>query len=193
MDAAVRLIARQGVKAATVRSIARAAGVTEAAVYRHYASKEELYLEAYKLLVAEMMQAKQRIAQSDATLAEKLREWVRVSYEFFDDHADAFTFVFLTPHDLPETQGEITTTQGQLLIGLIRQAQQSGEMVAMCPELAASHFIGLMLNVPRSINERLLQGPASQYADAVTEAVFRALAIASPAHRTDGRGEPTRD
>ena len=37
----------------------------------------------------------------------KLREWVRVSYRFFDKHADSFTFVLLTPHDLPDTQRDI--------------------------------------------------------------------------------------
>jgi AcrR family transcriptional regulator len=177
LGAAVRLIARRGVKAATVRSIARAAGVTEAAVYRHYASKEELYLDAYTRLIAGMTEAKQAIASSDATFGEKLREWVRVSYEFFDGHADAFTFVFLTPHDLPEAEAEITTAQGRLLLNLIERAQNVGEMAPMCNRLAASHFIGLMLNVPRSINEGLLEGPASKYVDNVTEAIYRALAV----------------
>jgi AcrR family transcriptional regulator len=177
LNAAVQLMAQKGVKAATTRAIARAAGVTEGAVYRHFVSKEELYLEAYTRLITKMTQAKQAIVSSTATLREKLREWVRISYEFFDEHPDAFTFVFLTPHDLPQTQRDITTAQSRLLTDVIKQAQMTGQMPAMRLELAASHFIGLMLNVPRLINEGTLEGPASKYVDDVAEAVCRALVV----------------
>ena len=170
-------MARNGVRAATTRAIARAAGVTEGAVYRHFVSKEELYLEAYTRLLTKMTEVKQVIASSAASLSEKLREWVRVSYEFFDGHPDAFTFVFLMPHDLPQTQRDITRAQGRLLTDVIRRAQAAGEMPEMRAELAASHFIGLMLNVPRSINEGALEGPASKYVDDVADAVCRALRL----------------
>jgi AcrR family transcriptional regulator len=177
IEAAVGLIARRGLKAASVRAIASAAGLTEAAVYRHFASKEQLYVDAYTLLITDMIRAKEAIASRPQTLAEKVHEWVRVSYESFDEEPDAFTFVLLIPHDLPEAEREITTRQGRLFMDLVRQAQASGEMPPMPAELALSHFTGVMLNVPRLINEGTLGGPASQYVDAVTEAVRRVLNI----------------
>lgn len=178
LNAAVQLMAQKGVKAATTRAIARAAGVTEGAVYRHFVSKEELYLDAYTRLITTMTHAKEAIVSSSATLREKLREWVRVSYEFFDEHPDAFTFVLLTPHDLPKAQRDITTAQSRLLIDVIKQAQVTGQMPPMRVELAASHFIGLLLNVPRLINEGTLERPALKYVDDVCDAVYRALVVA---------------
>ena len=177
MDAAVRLIARKGVKAATIRSIAHEAGVTEGAVYRHYDSKEQLYLDAYTRLITEMAGAKQEIAARSAGVREKLRDWVRVSYEFYDQHADAFTFVLLIPHDLPASQREITRAQGTLFMDVVRRAQEQQQMKPMRPEIALSHFTGVMLNVPRLINEGTLQGPAVQYLPDVVQAVYRVLEI----------------
>lgn len=177
MHAAVRIMARQGVKAATVRAIAREAGVTEAAVYRHYPSKEALYLEAFERLVNEMTAVKETIAHSSATLRQKLREWVRVSYESYDRLPHAFSFVLLMPHDLPASHRDIVERQGHLFINIVLAAQAAGEMPPMKPELALSHFTGLMLNVPRLIEEGTLEGPATQYTDEVAAATDRALGI----------------
>jgi AcrR family transcriptional regulator len=175
MDAAVRLVAQNGVKGTTVRSIAREAGVTEAALYRHYASKAELCLDVYTRIVAEMIRAKETIASSDLPVRDKIHEWVRVSYELFDRHPDAFTFVLLTPHEFTESERKIATLQGLIFTDLVERAQAVGELRRMPPELALSHFSGVMLNVPRLINEGVLEGPASRHADDVAAAIWRIL------------------
>lgn len=43
MDVAVKLFARQGFNGTTTRQVAQAAGVTEALIFRHFPSKEDLY------------------------------------------------------------------------------------------------------------------------------------------------------
>ena len=175
IDAAVRLVARNGVRGTTVRSIAREAGVTEGALYRHYASKAELCLDIYTRIVTDMIRAKEAIAFSHAPVRNKLHEWVRVSYEFFDRHADAFTFVLLTPHDFSEAERQIATRQGEIFMGMVEQAQAEGQVRAISAKLALSHFSGMMLSVPRLINKGVLEGPASRYADDVAAAIWRIL------------------
>ena len=44
---------------------------------------------------------------------------------------------------------------------LYRAALAGGEALAMSEEMALSHFTGLMLNVPRLINEGRLPGPGA--------------------------------
>ena len=173
--ATVRLVAQNGVKAATIRQIARAAGVTEGAIYRHYVSKEELCLEIYSQIVTEMANMKQRIAANHAPIREKIREWTRISYEFFDHHPEGFTFILLTTHNFPENKRELTVRQGRIFMEMIKSAVAAGEIKPIAPELALSHFTGVMLNVPRLINEGLLEGPASRYFDAVADAVWNIL------------------
>ncbi len=175
MDATARLMARRGVKGASVRAIAREAGVTEGAVYRHFASKEVLYAAAYVRVIREMAEVKKAIASQQIPIERRLREWVRASFEFFDRHPDAFTFVLLTPHDLPEPQREVGRLNSNTFIEMVKDAQQGGTLKPMRPELVLSHFSGVLLNVPRLINEGTLEGPALRYTDEVVEAVWDML------------------
>ena len=171
--ATVRLVAQHGFKAATIREIARAAGVTEGAIYRHFTSKEELCLEIYSRIVTEMAQLKKDIVTGSSGIRDKLREWVRISYDFFDRYPDGFTFILLTTHNFPENEQEIISRQGKIFLEMIQQAVAAGELRPIRPELALSHFSGILLNVPRLINEGVLAPPASQYLDEVTMAIWK--------------------
>jgi len=177
MAATVRLVARNGVKAATIRQISTEAGVTEGALYRHFSGKEDLCHKAYSKIVLDMAAAKGRIITSGEPVREQIREWVRISYEYFDRYPDAFTYVLLTDHDFPEEQKEITTLQGRLFMRLIEQGQRDGELMPMPPKVALSHFTGMMLNLPRLINEKILDPPASQYVDEVVAALWRVFQL----------------
>ena len=45
-----------------------------------------------------MASTKEMIALSTASVAEKMREWVRASYDYYDQFPDAFSYVFFTEH-----------------------------------------------------------------------------------------------
>ena len=47
-------------------------------------------------------------------------------------------------------------------------------------ELALSHFSGILLNVPRLINEGSLPRPALQYTDEVKRAIYRVFDLVEP-------------
>jgi len=65
--------------------------------------------------------------------------------------------------------------QGRIFMEMIKSAVATEEIKPIAPELALSHFTGVMLNVPRLINEGLLEGPASRYFEAVADAVWNIL------------------
>jgi len=177
VTATIRLVARQGMRAATIRQIAQASGVTEGAIYRHFSSKEDLCHQAYCQIVAEMAAAKEQLVASQRPLRDKLREWIQVSYAYFDHYPEAFTYVLLTPHAFTEDPEGITSQQGQLLMHLIRQVSRQGQMPPVQPVMALCFFTGMMLNIPRLINEGALKGPASRYTDEVAEAVWRVFKL----------------
>lgn len=166
-------MATRGAGAATIRAIAREVGVTDAAIYRHYRSKDELYWSAYTQITQEMVQEKEPLLNRDEPIHQRLREWIRLTYRFYDQHPDAFYFVFIQPHDPPEEMREITLVQGEILGRMITQAQRDGEIRDLRTELALSHFTGLLLNVPRLISAGALQGPAERHIDDVFDAVWR--------------------
>ena len=173
VSAAVRLVARQGVNGTSIRQIATAAGVTEGALYRHFKGKDDLCQQAYFTIVADMASVKEKIAASPAPIPAKIREWVRVSYEYYDQFPDAFSYVFFTEHDFPESWKEITTRQGRIFARIIAQMNPAPAQ----PALALSHFSGVLLNVPRLINEGSLPRPALNYADEVVEAIYRIFGL----------------
>ena len=178
--AAIREVAHRGVIGSTIRRIAAEAGVTEGAIYRHFESKEALCLEAYSRIVGEMAEQKRTIVEGEARTTDKLTAWVRVTYEYFDRYREAFVYVLLTPHDFPPETQEITTRQGRLFTRLMEKAVETGEMLDIPTHLARSHFAGIMLNVPRSIHESILEGPAVQYVDDVMRAIICIFRLASP-------------
>jgi AcrR family transcriptional regulator len=175
LTAAVRLVATGGAEAATVRAIAREAGVTDAAVYRHYDSKDDLCWRAYNRIVDEMIREKRDLVHSDAPLRERLREWVRLSYAYYDRNPAAVVFLLAMPLVAYKSGHSKVIGQGELFLEMIERALDAGEIRPISPEVALSHFVGILLNVPRLISEGTLPGPASDYVDEVAMAAWLVL------------------
>jgi AcrR family transcriptional regulator len=172
LDAAVRLVASGGAECATTRAIAREAGVSDAALYRHYRNKDDLCGQACARIADEMIRGKRELAVSEAPISEKLHTWVRLTYEFFDKNPDEFAFYLSPPNARVVERG---SSQAELFAEMIRRAIAAGEVRPIHPQVAVSHFTGLMLNVPRLIRNGVLDGPASAYVDEVADAARRVL------------------
>ena len=119
-----------------------------------------------------MASTKGMIALSTASVAEKMREWVRASYDYYDQFPDAFSYVFFTEHAFRQSWQEITTRQSRIFTRIIAQMQPTNS------ELALSHFSGVL------INEGLLPRPALQYTDEVTRAFYRVFDLVEPTTAT---------
>lgn len=175
-DAAIRLGARDGIDGASIRTIAREVGVTEGAVYKHFANKEELIREAYTSVVEEMARDKAVLVKADLPFEHAVRAWVKLTYQYFDANQDAFTYVLLMPHRFADALGEIYTRQGHMFRAFIVRAQENRQIREMDPDLAVAVFTGIVLNIPRLINEGALQGPAVSYDQEIADAVIRVFA-----------------
>jgi AcrR family transcriptional regulator len=174
--ATIRLASSGGMEAASVRSITREAGVTEAALYRHYRSKEQLWAEVYTRLVEAMVEDKARLLDADRPARERLGEWVRLTYASYDANRDAFNYVLLASKRLAPSGGEVYTRQGRLFMDLFIRFRARGEARDIQPPLALAMFRGILLSIPTLINEGQLEGPAGRYASETTDAAWRLLA-----------------
>ena len=56
MEKALRSFAAKGFHGTTIREIAKACGITQAVLYQHFASKEDIYLEAQKEKLEEVLE-----------------------------------------------------------------------------------------------------------------------------------------
>lgn len=173
---AIRLVVEGGARNATIKAISAQMDVNEAALYRHFKSKEEILSSAYVAIIEEMAQQKRHLTKSTLPFAEIVREWIKLTYDFYDRNPDAFAYVLLLPpSSMPNA--DISRVQGKLFMSLLRRARRKGEIAPMLPKLAYSHFSGIMLNIPRLIYEGTLRGPARAYLDDAISAVMRALDV----------------
>jgi len=135
IEAAVALVGEVGPRAFTLREVARRAGVSHNAPYRHFASKDELLLavasEGFERLTATM----QRSVAKGATALERL-ELCGCGYVEF---ALRWPHHFLVMFDLPkglakDCAGEpVGMNAFGVLLSSIEAAQLAGELPAVDP------------------------------------------------------------
>ena len=90
---AARLIgARDGLAAATTAAIAAEAGVAEGTLYRHFASKDDLLIEAYRRLKAEVFARVTDRTPDDGDAEARLKLAWRAIYEAYRSDASGFVF-----------------------------------------------------------------------------------------------------
>ena len=76
LDAADRLLAREGYPALTMEALALEAGIAKTAIYLHFRSKSDVILGHIDRIAARVVAGLQRIAASSAPPAEKIRQMI---------------------------------------------------------------------------------------------------------------------
>lgn len=102
-DAAIKLFATKGLARTVIKDIAKEAGVTEGALYRHYKSKNDL---AWVLFMREVKKFSEELdaifSGRNHNAVEKIAAAIRFMYRYYEDHPLHFAFILLTQHGFPE-------------------------------------------------------------------------------------------
>lgn len=83
LEAALELFRREGFDAATMRDIAKEAGVATGAAYYYYASKDAIVMDFYRRSSAEMQPRIEEALRGVSGLDKRLRELIRVKLTHF--------------------------------------------------------------------------------------------------------------
>src|SRR5271163_4099132 len=83
LDAALDLFRQEGFESATMRDIARKAGVATGAAYYYFASKDAIVMEFYQRASAEMQPKIEAVLTTAHGLEDRLRELIRVKLIHF--------------------------------------------------------------------------------------------------------------
>ena len=126
--AATSLFASKGIDATSMREVADAAGVREAAIYRHFRGKEEMAQEIFASWYGWYSQQVQETVERGDSLREKLHALVHVEFEAARAHPQEFLYFcenearFLRGirRDIPRVRQE--------LIKMLRKEQAGGEV-----------------------------------------------------------------
>lgn len=146
--AALDLARAQSPALITTTDIAQAIGVTQGALFKHFPSKESIWLAAMDWVHEGLLERLHQAAASSALPLEALGHVFDAHVEFVAQHPGVPRLIFnelQQPSDSPlkESVRRLMKSYRQLLIGLLRQAQQAGDTDAD-PQAAATLFVGIM-------------------------------------------------
>jgi AcrR family transcriptional regulator len=192
LDAALRIAAQSGPGALSLRELARCAGVSHAAPYRHFASREALLValavEGFTGLHEEMEAG----ARAARTPLERLRALGVAYVRYAVAHPGHFRVMFSSELHEGAEQARLTAASEptlRALVDAVAESQAEGLVGAGAPRSLAvpawSMVHGLsMLIIDRQLGP-LLDGAvyADALADAVADVVARGLAAAPRAKR----------
>ncbi len=180
LGAAIELLEEGGYAAATVAAITARAGVATGALYRHFPSKAELFVEVFRAAAERELDALYEASAGPGTVAEKLDAVVReftssalakprlawaLGYEPVDPLVDAERLAY-------------RQTYRERLAGLLRRGIAAGELPAQDADLTATALIG-------AIGEALV-GPLSPVPGAGVPAERLIASLSSFCRRATG-------
>jgi AcrR family transcriptional regulator len=189
LDAAAHVMSTRGLAATTTKEIARAAGFSEAALYKHFRDKEELFLCVLSTrlppLIALLEELPGRAGQG--SVAANLEEVARAAVAFYDRSVPMAASLFADPELLArhrerlEESGAGPQRPFEVLTAYLRAEQRLGRLSRTAkPTAAAALLLGSCFQ--RAFFRSFLGESAAGAADAVfaREAVRTLLRSLSP-------------
>ena len=167
--AATSLFAKQGVDATSMREIADAAGVREAAIYRYFASKEEMSREIFVSWYGWYSRQLREIVRGPGGTKEKVYGAARLELSAALEHTEAFTyfcenearFIRSLPASVPRVR--------DVVIELVKQGQASSEVKPGDVGVLADMFSGALCTVALSLVWRRRRGSMDDQLDLIAE------------------------
>jgi AcrR family transcriptional regulator len=158
---AVSLFSQKGFGGTTTREIAQAAGVSEAMVFRHYATKQELYsaILDHKACSGDSMNPEHMVAEAllqkdDRAVFERLALGALNHHESDPEFQRLLLHAALEGHELAEMFFEkFIRRVYELLGGYITERQRDGAMLKLDPAIVVRSFIGMIIH--HSLNNNL--------------------------------------
>ena len=89
-DAAMRVIARKGMAAATMQEIADEAGVAKGTIYLYFKDRDDLVEKAFESAMTDLHEQVDEALETDGTFADKLRAVVAAQIGFFQANREFF-------------------------------------------------------------------------------------------------------
>ena len=174
-DAAISLFIHMGVDAATTKLIAKAADVSEGAIYRHYKSKDELALTLFMATHRRLSALVEEAAAGECGIRAKAAAIVRAYCQAADEDWPRFTFHMLSVHRFLPFYQEDGRDPVSVVEKLLKRAMLEAEIPPADPRVLAAMVICLIVQTAQNKAYGRLENPMSAHAPLMTAAVEAVL------------------
>lgn len=177
-DAAIHLFSTKGLARTTIKDIAREAGVTEGALYRHYKGKNEM---AWELFCQELARFTEGLGahmfKQGVPTVERLEHSIRYIFSYYEEYTVQFAFIMLTQHGFP---GEkllcAENNPNDMAVRFVHQSMEDGDVPDNDPVLVAGLVMGLILQ-PLVMHQYKRLALTPEVVDSVVAAAHRVLQL----------------
>jgi len=153
VEIAAELFSQKGFRGATTKEIADRAGVSEAIIFRHFSTKDDLYRAILDDMVNQSTERMKENLNEAACRKDDKAYFGSLAYEMLEFHRKDKTFMrlllfsALEGHDLSEIFFHSTAREMKNHIRrYIKQRISDGAFRPVDPALAARAFVGMVLN-----------------------------------------------
>ncbi len=160
--ASLKLFADQGYDLVSVRDISKEAGTSEAALYKHFKSKEEMALYLFALILKTYTKEIRQIAEDETkSRIDRLVEMQRYTYALYHNDPESVQFALLSQYKF---WGKVDDhlKPHYWMQKLLQEGMESGEITQVSILTQVSLYTGIIL-------EPLIQYNLFQKADATWE------------------------
>jgi AcrR family transcriptional regulator len=175
--AALKLFVDKGVAETSIRDIALAVGFSDGALYRHYASKDELVWCMFKASFESYAQITADIAASEATSRGKIAAMVQNFCNLFDEDSRLFRFLMLVQHGQLDRVTPDMANPVETVRSVIAGAMAKGDIPPGDADLATAMVMGIILQTATFKVYGRIQQPLGAVGPILAEACWRTLGV----------------
>ena len=149
-DAAMRVIARKGMAAATMQEIAEEAGVAKGTIYLYFRDRDELVERTFDTAITQLIERVNAAMDSSEEIEQKLRAAMTAKFAYFRENREFFRLYMslrVPEGNAQQQRRQKRTCQSQYrdsrqrLADVFRAAMDRGEIRRMDPERLALFVI----------------------------------------------------
>lgn len=173
--AALELFAETGIDGASIRMIAERAQVTEGALYRHHASKDDLVRSLFFDYFERFARLLETADSSDSTIDQRLHAMVAGFLRAYDEDPQGFHFVLVVQHSLLDSVRRDMANPVETIVGVLRDAVTRREIPRQDVALAAQMMMGIVMQIAVAHRYGRIKGPLAPRAGEVADACLRVI------------------
>jgi AcrR family transcriptional regulator len=173
--AALELFVEAGFDAATTRQIAARCGLSEGAIYRHYASKDDIARELFLSIHTRLTQLVSQSAQDASTIDAAVSAVIFAYCSVADEDWTLYSFHLLQLHRFLGYWNDADGDPVSAIARIVKTAMDKGELPIGNSELLAGMALGVVTQVAQNKAYGRLDKPLSAYANDFSVAAMAVL------------------
>ncbi len=152
LEKAFALFAEEGYGGVTYQKIADRCGISRTAIYKYFQNKEEIFTYAIILATGNLTTMVEKVLdRKEWSATEKIERILHITIRMLAENRVFLTVVLdyiltqkQTGADVKRKVRRHTFGMKYLLMRLLREASQNGELSVLSPETAANHLYGIL-------------------------------------------------